>query len=181
MKKKDNIENLLRNLGPALDLDRPREGHETRFLQKLENQPVRRLEIRHLLQIAASLAVLLASAFGIIRWSGPAQPANASNLPESVVQAEAYFSSQMDSRYETIRGFDFENGEEKAVLLEELEDLDAYQQQLMQDLEANPKDERVINAMVRHYQVKLEVMDQIIYHLNQLKTETIKNQNHASS
>ena len=39
---------------------------------------------------------------------------------------------------------------------------------------ANPDDERVINAMIKHYQVKLDVMDQIIYQLNQLKTETDK-------
>jgi hypothetical protein len=44
----------------------------------------------------------------------------------------------------------------------------------MNDLEANPDDERVINAMIKHYQLKLDVMDQIIYQLNQLKTETDK-------
>ncbi len=82
--------------------------------------------------------------------------------------------------YDQIREFNFDNTEEKTVLLDELKELDTYQQQLMNDLEANPDDERVINALVRHYQIKLDVMDQIIYQLNQFKTET-KNQNENES
>ena len=45
----------------------------------------------------------------------------------------------------------------------------------MEDLEANPDDERVINALIRHYQVKLDVMDQIIIQLNQVKSEISEN------
>ena len=48
-------------------------------------------------------------------------------------------------------------------------------QQLMKDLEANPNDERVVNALIRHYQLKLEVMDQIITQLNQVKSEISEN------
>jgi hypothetical protein len=42
----------------------------------------------------------------------------------------------------------------------------------MRDLQANPGDDRVINALIRHYQLKLEVLDQIILQLNQIKSET---------
>ena len=50
-------------------------------------------------------------------------------------------------------------------------DLESYHQQLMKDLEANPDDDRVVSALIRHYQLKLEVMDQIITQLNQVKSE----------
>jgi len=50
----------------------------------------------------------------------------------------------------------------------------------MGDLEANPDDDRVINALIRHYQVKLEVMDQIIIQLNQIKSETSEKNEHES-
>ena len=97
-----------------------------------------------------------------------------------MMEADFYFASQVDERYEEISGFNFDNEEEKTVLLNELKDLEAFHQQLMDDLEANPNDDRVINALVRHYQLKLEVMDQIIIQLNQIKSETSENNQHES-
>ena len=70
---------------------------------------------------------------------------------------------------------DFDDAEEKTVLLDELKDLESYQEQLMKDLEANPDDDRVVSALIRHYQLKLEVMDQIITQLNQVKSEISEN------
>ena len=124
------------------------------------------------MQIAASVAIILVSGIVLIQKnkSGNKMAMKESRL--SVMEADSYYVSQANQRYDQIRQFDFENENEKAVLLEELNELDTYHQQLLSDLEANPGDERVISALIRHYQLKLEVMDQIIYQLNQYKTET---------
>jgi hypothetical protein len=39
---------------------------------------------------------------------------------------------------------------------------------LQKDLKANPGDERIINAMIRHYQMKLEVMNQVLMQLESI-------------
>jgi len=88
-----------------------------------------------------------------------------------VMEADLYYTSQVDERYNEISSFNFNDPEEKALLLDELKDLESYHQQLMKELEANPDDDRVVSAMIRHYQMKLEVMDQIITQLNQVKSE----------
>ena len=73
----------------------------------------------------------------------------------------------------TLQNLKYQNPrEEKDLLLKELDDLECIHAQLMKDLEANPGDERIINALIRHYQLKLEVMDQIIIQLDQIKSET---------
>jgi len=163
-----------------LDSDLPREGHEERFLRKLENKPARRVNFRHVLQIAASVAIILASGIVIVQQNKSGNRTAENEVLESIMEADQYYTTQVSQRYEQIREFNFENPEEKAVLLDEIKELDTYQQQLMNDLEANPDDERVINALIRHYQMKLDIMDQIIYQLNQLKTET-ENQNEKKS
>ncbi len=169
-----DLEKLIKEQRLLLDADSPREGHEYRFRQKLVFQPVRRVNFRHGLQIAASIAVILASALMIIRSNKSGDKVAVYEIPASVIEADQYYSTQVEYKVDQIRQFDFNNPEEKTVLLNELEELDTYQHQLMKDLEANPDDERVINALINHYQVKLDVMDQIIYQLNQLKTETDK-------
>ena len=163
-----------------LDTDHPREGHEKRFMQKLERQPVRRLNIRHVLQVAASLAIILASGIVIVNLDKSGNKMAQKEVPTAIMEADFYFTSQVNARYDQIREFSFDDSEEKAILLNELNDLDVHHHQLMSDLEANPDDGRVINALIRHYQIKLEVMDQIIIQLNQIKSETSENYENAS-
>ena len=174
------LEKHIKNQRLLLDSDTPRQGHEKRFLQKLERLPVRRFQIRHVLQVAASVAVILASAFVIISQNKSGGKVAQGQIPAAIMEADMYYTSQVNARYDQIEDFSFDNTEEKTVLLDELKELDTHQQQLMSDLKANPDDDRVINALIRHYQIKLEVMDQIINQLNQYRTETSKNQENES-
>jgi len=175
-----SFEEYIRSQRELLDSERPRDGHEERFLQKLYSRPVRKLQVRHVLQIAASLAILITSGVILVKVNKSGDKVAMEEIPASVIEADRYYTSQMEARYDQIRNFNFENMEEKTVLLDELKDLDKYHQQLMNDLEANPDDDRVINALIRHYQIKLEIMDQIIIQLNQIKSETSPNHENAS-
>jgi hypothetical protein len=174
-----NIEKQIREQRLLLDSDRPREGHEERFLQKLERlprqAPVRRIRFRHAIQVAASLAIILTSAIVLIRQDKSGDKVAQQEIPQAVMEADYYYASQVDEKYNEISNFNFDDPEEKALLLNELKDLESYHQQLMKELEANPDDDRVVSAMIRHYQLKLELMDQIIKQLNQVKSEISEN------
>jgi len=170
-----DLEKQIKEQRLLFDTDKPRDGHEERFMQKLDRQPARRINFRHALQVAASVAIILTSAFVLIKQNKSGSKVAQEKIPSEVLEADNYYATQVNARYDQIQEFNFENSEEKAVLLNELKDLDTYHQQLMSDLEANPDDGRVINALIRHYQIKLEVMDQIILQLNQFKTETPEN------
>ena len=39
---------------------------------------------------------------------------------------------------------------------------------MKKDLKTSPKDERVINAMIEHYQVKLEIMTNLLEQLQEI-------------
>ena len=179
-----NLEKQIREQRLLLDSDRPREGHEDRFRQKLERlprqAPVRRIRFRHAIQVAASLAIILTSAILLVRSNQGDDKLAKEEIPEAIVEANVYFASQVDARYDEIKEFEFNDQEEKDLLLKELQDLENYQKQLMKDLETNPGDERVVNALIRHYQLKLEVMDQIITQLNQIKSEISEKDEHES-
>ena len=173
-----NLEKYIREHRLMFDTDQPPSGHFDRFREKLDEKPVRKIRFRHVIQVAASVAIILASGFVIIRHDRSGDKVAVQEIPAGVMEADEYYAEQLNAKYEQIRDFSFENQEEKALLLDELEDLDAHHQQLMTDLQANPDDERVINALIRHYQLKLEVMDQIINQLKQLRIE--KSLNHEN-
>ena len=66
------------------------------------------------------------------------------------------------------------NPAQKTMLMKEMKSMDSTYVSLQKELKANPNDERIINAMIEHYQTKLEVMTYIV---NQLKTIRNDNQN----
>jgi len=169
-----DLEKYIREHRLMFDTDQPPSGHLERFGEKLGTEKGRSIRIRHLLQVAASVAVILASAFVIITRDRSGSKVADRQIPEVVLEADRYYADRLHAKYEQIREFPFEQPEEKTLLLDELEDLDAHHRQLMSDLQANPDDERVLNALIRHYQMKLEVMDQIINQLQQLKNEKSK-------
>lgn len=163
-----------------LDSEHPREGHEKRFMQKLSRQTGPVISLRHALQVAASVAIIIASGFFVINLKKSGEKVAQQEIPASVMEAEFYYASEVNARYDRIRSFDFESSEEKALLLDELKELDTFREQLMADLEMNPDDGRIINALIRHYQIKLEIMDQIIIQLNQIKSETSEDHENES-
>ena len=167
-----NLEKHIREHREQLDGATPSDGHEERFLMKLQQQRQGKVhKLRTWLQIAASIAVILAAGFFVARELGNNIELSSNELPGYVREADDYYFTQVNQRYEQIGTFSFDSQEEKDLLLRELDDLECIHAQLMKDLEANPGDERIINALIRHYQLKLEVMDQIIVQLNQVKSE----------
>jgi hypothetical protein len=60
------------------------------------------------------------------------------------------------------------------MLLNEMKSMDSVYVSLQKELKANPNDERIINAMIEHYQTKVEVLNYIV---NQLKAIRNDNQN----
>jgi uncharacterized protein (DUF305 family) len=54
------------------------------------------------------------------------------------------------------------------MLMIELEEMDRLFHSLQKDFQSNPTDQRVINAMISHYQLKLDIMSQIISQLEEV-------------
>ncbi len=162
--------------------DEPDTGHFDRFKSKLqmENKPVRRIRFFRVMQIAATFAILLASGVVIIKSSKGKAKMAVVTVPEQYQETNNYYIHQVSTRYDEIESLNFSDEEEKELLLKELQAMDSYYQELLVDLNAFPGDERVISALIKHYQMKILVMDQIIEQLkqfNQAKNDNNENSN----
>lgn len=153
-----------------MDNAEPSSGHLKRFSKRLrqqEQRPVRKINFRHALQIAASLAIILTSAIVIVK-TGKGGNKIAENQPVEVFQeTTSFYARQVNERYDDIAAIPFDSEKEQEILLSELSEMDDYYKELLRELNANPGDERVMNALIQHYRIKLQVMDQIIEQLSQ--------------
>jgi hypothetical protein len=50
--------------------------------------------------------------------------------------------------------------------------MDSTYVELQKELKANPNDQRIVDAMIKHYQSKIEVMSYLLDQLKQIKAET---------
>ncbi len=177
------IEDIIKNNKEQFDDLEPKEGHFERFAQKLEQYHKKRkhFSVSFLLKVAAVAVLLIVSGVWVFDqfWqSGIPEKFAYQKIDPEFKETQMYYTTQVQKRYNKIKSFEFNDKQQKQMLLEEIHEMDSIYYNIRQDIKTNPNDPRVIHAMIKHYQMKLEVMDQI---LNQLKSIENINQNKQQS
>jgi hypothetical protein len=150
------------------DKEEPLQGHFDRFDAKLTQLGKKKSSAGiALLRIAASILLGLMISYAAIReFNFPNRNAknfvSATTYPE-LNETEKFYSSQLVVYYSKIQNMRFNNDQtEKKQVMKELSEMDQQVQAMKQDLRQNPDDERIVNAIINFYQVKIELMDMII-------------------
>jgi len=173
------IEEVVKNNRNFWDNQEPEEGHFERFSVKLElrrqARSVKRSIVPYLLR--AAVVTLLVTLSSLWTWDHFIRPDSRrmtlGQVSPQYKEVENYYIHQVNLMQDEIVNTDIQNSpEQKEMLISELKSMDSVYVSLQKELRANPNDERIINAMIEHYQTKLEVMTYIV---NQLKT--IRNDN----
>lgn len=171
----NELERIMKeNSAKFLDQEPPA-GHFERFEQKLAKQKKKariiNLSKRISRYAAIGLLVLMSSLWAINEFIQPEERTlRLSDVNQEYQEVEFFFTNQIDSKYEYIQNTDFVEDEEyKTNLLQELDKMDIVYETLQKELGANPDDERIIQAMIRHYQTKLKIMSDILKRLQQIQ------------
>ena len=174
-----NIEDIIRSKKDFFEDAEPSEGHLERFNRKLEIKfqvaTVKRSIVPYLLK--AAVVTLLITLSSLWTWdhfirTGSSRMTLGQVSPQ-YKEVENYYVHQVNMMEGEIVNVDLKNNpDQKVLLMKEMKSMDSTYVSLQKELKANPNDERIINAMIEHYQTKLEVMTYIV---NQLKT--IRNDN----
>lgn len=173
------IEEIVRNSKNFWDDQEPEGGHFERFSLKLElrrqaNIPKRSI-VPYLLR--AAVVTLLVTLSSLWTWDNFIRPESSrmslGEVSPQYREVENYYIHEVSLMENEIVNTDIHNStEQKEMLISELKSMDSVYVSLQKELKTNPNDERIISAMIEHYQTKLEVMTYIV---NQL--ETIRNNN----
>lgn len=172
-----NIEDIIRENRDLFEDREPIEGHLDRFNWKLEKRlhsnAIRRSIVPYLLR--AAVVTLLVTLSSLWAWDHFIRTDNGMTLGQVSPQykeVENYYVHQVNLMEGEIKNANFgDNPSQKLELQKELKNMDSTYVQLKKELKANPNDERVINAMIEHYQTKLEVMTYIIDQLKMIRNE----------
>lgn len=172
------IEDVIRNNKGFFEDQEPSEGHFDRFSVKLEirhqKMASRRSIVPYLLK--AAVVTLLITLSSLWTWdhfirSGSRRMTLGQVSPQ-YKEVENYYLHQVNLMEGEIVNMDQnQTPEQKELLMKELKSMDSTYVSLQKELKANPNDERIINAMIEHYQTKLDVMTYIVNQLKGIRNE----------
>lgn len=174
----NTIDDLIRENKDFFEDAEPSKGHMQRFTTKLElrfqKQAPKRSIVPYLLR--AAVVTLLVTLSSLWTWDHFIRPSSSrmtlGQVSPQYKEVENYYKHQVNLMEGEIVNVDFKNNpEQKKELLKEMKSMDSVYVSLQKELRTNPNDERIINAMIEHYQTKLEIMNYIVSQLHALKNE----------
>ena len=175
------IDEIIRNNRDFFEDQEPSEGHLDRFSRKLEVRFGATTAIRSIVPylLKAAVVTLLITLSSLWTWDHFIRPDRSrmtlGDVSPQYREVENYYIHQVNLMESEIGSITLSgDAEQREMLNAELRSMDSVYVQLQKELKANPDDERIINAMIEHYQTKLDVMTFIV---NQLKTIRNENEN----
>jgi len=170
-----DLEKIIHENRSVFDSFEPDDGHFERFEQKLVryNKKQKSFSYGLLLKAAAVAVLVVISGLWVYDKLNPAIESRNGlalhQLSPEYNEVEIYYATLASQKFNEISSLEFADSSQKNMLLTELKQMDAVYENLKRDLKNNPSDERVINAMIQHYQMKVDIMNQILNQLHQVK------------
>jgi len=152
----------------------PLAGHFERFEARIKKQQ-RSNKIRLLARIgsiAAAVLVLIASSIFVYDKYFDREPVllNLRDVNPEMQKVEYYYTNQIDQLSIGLDSLSADAKENiKKMMSDEFVEMDSIYRVLQKKLGSNPGDERVINAMILYYQTKVEMMNNFLMTLTNIK------------
>ena len=180
-KERDDIEKLILDNLEGLNSHEPADGHFGRFEAKLNRQSRKgKATFRLIWRVAAAVIFVFLAVNQAIIYLSPDKEEiiTLGSISPEYKEVEFYYTNAINNGLEQWEGFNNAGllTEEDTQMMEtELEEFDTILKNLQEELNANPNDERVINAMLEYYQSKLNVITLIIDKLQEVKKQKVTN------
>lgn len=172
--KKDNIDQLFNRLGGEFDTASPSADHKAMFLEKLQTiqkeipeVKVKRLQWWKPLLVAASISLIAGVLF--LNTSNEEARQLADISPE-MQETQEFFTQTIERELFEIKKL---NTPATAKLVDDamlrMEKLESNYNKLQADLEQSGEDKRVIYAMIDNFQNRIDLLQQVLEHMDAIK------------
>ncbi|MBN1597577.1 MAG: hypothetical protein JW894_04745 [Bacteroidales bacterium] len=158
------LENLLNNKDPIFNDDLPK-GHRERFADKLDSRLHSESKNRFADYYTAAASVLVLITTGVIiilllKINRQDDEVLSDVYPE-LYETEMYYINEISNKMNTLT----KHREIKKSVLKDIKEIDKSFITIKEDLEENPGDERLIDAAINTYQIKLELINMVLSHI----------------
>lgn len=162
---KNNFENYFSETD--FDFQEPESGHFERFENKLKASKKSDKLSWKWLSVAASILLMVGFWFGKMQQKASIDLADISPKLEEV---QGYFVAAIHQKTTVLeKNKTLENELIVKQTLSQLEDLEKEYQHLLKELNKQGNQEKIINFMIENYQLRLEILENMLKKINQIK------------
>jgi hypothetical protein len=169
------LEEKIRKNRDLFDGAEPSEGHLERFQSKLAgldeaSHPIKSWYSGRLFRVAAVILILLGLSvtYYMIDPSVNSNQVAASTLPQEIQEARMYYNKLAEEKLQKINNCAASTSEAsyiQKVVDNEITILDSSSVKLEKELQNDNNNERLINALIRNYKTKSDLLDDILNRL----------------
>lgn len=185
--KEEELYDLFKDIN--CDLEEPKIGHEERFLEILKSsQNGKDLGIKSSfkslwapwLAVAASIVFVLFIAGSFVNINALTKPADLATISPEMKETHEFYSTAIKAELQKVN---LAKSPETEIIVEDalfqLERLDKEYKKLRTDLQKSGKDKRVIFAMVSNLQQRIDLLDNVLTQIEEIKQ--LKNKENEST
>ncbi len=175
---KDELERLILNNQHSFQNEEPLEGHFERFEARLQKatKPTRKFNFQAVLKVAAIVVFALLVVNQARLWFTPEKKETLSlgSISPEYREVEFYYTNAIQlgmTQLDKLTNEGLISEAEQQMMLKEQKEFDQMYQKLLEDLKANPDDERVINAMLEYYESRMNIISLVINKLKEIQQQ----------
>jgi len=181
----NDIEKIIYRHRADFDSEEPRDGHFDQFRKKIQSNQSHKTswQWKNLMKVAAIFAFVLISGLTTYQIQKIKNDHfSLGQLSPEYQEVEQYFTSSINHQLNIIKELSTTvGGHVQEGLKEELANMDHLYKQLEKELKSNPKDERIIQAMIEHFQAKNNMLNRIVEQLYLVNRQNLSLANNTSA
>jgi len=171
----NDVDDLFEHKKGDFDIYEPNANHEMRFFKKLDSQNNKVIPLtpkkNRKWGWATSIAASITLALGLITTQFDVNARDLANVSPKMEETQSFFISAIDMQLEKI---DAISAPESKKLIEDamtqLDKLENDYEGLKKDLLISGNDERVISSMIKNFQKRSDLLDNLLEQIQTLKT-----------
>jgi len=172
----EEINKLFENLEGTFDSEEPTDGHQQRFLEKLQASkglvsiPKKKNLWWKPMSIAASVVILLGIGFGMFSKTSSSIDQQVAEISPEVSQTEFYFASLIE---EQVKELESESTPETKRIIDDtmvqLLKLETNYKVLEQDLIKGGNSKLILSAMITNFQTRIDLLQNVLNQVEEIK------------
>ncbi|NEU09008.1 hypothetical protein GZH53_11850 [Flavihumibacter sp. R14] len=177
----ERVQNFIRENKREFDFAEPPAGLWEKIEKGLDTKQTttpkasRVVKLSFLLQLAASLAVIVAA--GLFLWQYQyKQATDLANIDPGLAKQQVHYASVIEIKRSELKRIEKEEPQLYQEFSSEIRKMDESYQRLKRDLPGSPNQEETVKAMIRNLQIQAEVLNQQLNVIKQIN-DSKKQQN----
>jgi uncharacterized membrane protein YgaE (UPF0421/DUF939 family) len=170
MKNENNLDELFNSLSGQWDTAEPLDGHEDRFLHRLERNKKKRFPLRIAMSVAAAIVIVAGTLFFMMPQQQPQQQTALNKMSPKAKETQLYFSSIIEKELAKVEK---ENSPETKKLVEDalnrMNQLEADYDKLLKELQMKGESKQLLHAMITNLQTRISFLEKVLDRIENIK------------